>query len=146
MPSIWHASRLAEITHYHWSRVYTLCGLAAAAFQIIADPGSTIPMVGASGAIAGLFGMYLLWFRHASLSLMIIVYQKKVRPVVFFLIWLAFNLYGLYMSQGDGGVAYWAHIGGFIMGLMLGLGLKQRVFSRNPLLAVLNSDELKIKR
>jgi len=126
---------------------YTICGLAAAAAQIIADPSSPIPMVGASGAIAGLFGMYLLWFRHASLTLMIIVYQKKVSPMIFFAVWLAFNILGLYLAQqGGGGVAYWAHIGGFIAGLIIGLSLKQKIFTANPLLAVLNSSELKIKR
>jgi len=126
---------------------YTICGFAAAAAQIIADPSSPIPMVGASGAIAGLFGMYLLWFRHASLTLMIVVYQKKVSPMIFFAIWLAFNIIGLYLSQeGGGGVAYWAHIGGFVAGLILGLALKKQVFAANPLLAILNSSEVKIKR
>ena len=126
---------------------YTLCGFAAAAAQILADTSSTIPMVGASGAIAGLFGMYLLWFRHASLTLMIVVYQKKVSPLVFFAIWLAINIFGLYTaSVNGGGVAYWAHIGGFIAGIVIGLIVKKQVFAANPLLAILNSHEVKIKR
>ncbi|WP_345884384.1 rhomboid family intramembrane serine protease [Shewanella algae] len=124
--------------------LYLLCGLAAAAVQIIADPGSNIPMVGASGAIAGLFGMYLLWFRHASLTFMFVIYQKKLSPMAFFAIWLAFNVVGLMMA-GEG-VAYWAHIGGFAMGLILGFGLKSRVMQQNPLLAMLNEPEVKIRR
>lgn len=127
--------------------LYTICGFAAGAAQILSDPSSTIPMVGASGAIAGLFAMYLLWFRHASLTLMIVVYQKKVTPMVFFAIWLAFNIIGLVVASIDGGgVAYWAHIGGFIAGIAIGLAIKKEVFTANPLLAMLNSDEVKIKR
>jgi len=126
---------------------YTLCGFAAAAAQIIADPNSVIPMVGASGAIAGLFGMYLLWFRHASLTLMIVIYQKKVSPLIFFGIWLAINIIGLYAAdEHGGGVAYWAHIGGFMAGIVIGLIVKKQVFATNPLLAILNSHEVKIKR
>jgi membrane associated rhomboid family serine protease len=126
---------------------YTLCGFIAAAAHIIADPNAFIPMVGASGAIAGLFGMYLLWFRHASLTLMIVIYQKKVSPLVFFSIWLAINIIGLYFADDSGvGVAYWAHIGGFIAGIIIGLIVKKQVFAANPLLAMLNSNEVKINR
>ena len=126
---------------------YTLCGFAAAAAQILADPSSVIPMVGASGAIAGLFGMYLLWFRHASLTFMIVIYQKKVSPLIFFAIWLAINIFGLYTaSENGGGVAYWAHIGGFIAGIVIGLMVKKHIFATNPLLAILNSHEVKVKR
>ncbi|MBU2977783.1 rhomboid family intramembrane serine protease [Alteromonas sp. C1M14] len=126
---------------------YTLCGLVAAAAQILAEPNSVVPVVGASGAIAGLFGMYLLWFRHASLTLMIIVYQKKVSPLIFFGLWLLTNILGLYLAnESGGGVAYWAHIGGFIAGIVIGFAVKKHVFAANPLLAILNSQEVKVKR
>ncbi|MCG9747687.1 rhomboid family intramembrane serine protease [Shewanella sp. Isolate8] len=124
--------------------LYLLCGLAAAAAQIAADPGSGIYMVGASGAIAGLFGMYLMWFRHASLTFMFVVYQKKLSPMAFFAIWLGFNIFGLVMAGQ--GVAYWAHIGGFVMGLILGVSLKAKVMHDNPMLALLNEPEVKIAR
>ncbi len=124
--------------------LYLLCGLAAAAAQIAADPGSGIYMVGASGAIAGLFGMYLMWFRHASLTFMFVVFQKKLSPMAFFAIWLGFNIFGLVMAGQ--GVAYWAHIGGFVMGLILGVTLKTRVMNNNPMLALLNEPEVKIAR
>ncbi|WP_394391535.1 rhomboid family intramembrane serine protease [Shewanella woodyi] len=124
--------------------IYLICGFAAAAAQIASDPGSGIYMVGASGAIAGLFGMYLLWFRHASLTFMFVVYQKKLSPMAFFAIWLGFNIFGLFMA-GDG-VAYWAHIGGFVAGLIIGVALKDRVMEDNPILAMLNEPEVKVAR
>jgi membrane associated rhomboid family serine protease/Zn-finger nucleic acid-binding protein len=124
--------------------VYIICGLAAAAAQIASEPGSGVYMVGASGAIAGLFGMYLMWFRHASLTFMFVVYQKKLSPMAFFAIWLAFNVLGLFMA-GDG-VAYWAHIGGFVAGLILGAALKEQVMASNPILAMMNEPEIKIAR
>lgn len=124
--------------------LYLVCGFAAAATQIAADPGSNIYMVGASGAIAGLFGMYLMWFRHASLTFMFIIYQKKLSPMAFFSIWLVFNIIGLIMA-GEG-VAYWAHIGGFVAGLLMGIFLKDKVMQANPLIAMLNEPEVKIAR
>ncbi len=124
--------------------LYLICGFAAAGAQIAADPTSSIYMVGASGAIAGLFGMYLLWFRHASLTFMFIVYQKKLSPMAFFAIWLAFNILGLVMA-GEG-VAYWAHIGGFGAGLLIGLLIKRKVMAENPILAMMNEPEVRIAR
>ncbi|ABL98944.1 rhomboid family intramembrane serine protease [Shewanella amazonensis] len=124
--------------------LYLVCGLAAAAAQIISEPGSDIYMVGASGAIAGLFGMYLLWFRYASLTFMFIVFQKKVSPLVFFGIWLALNIFGLYMA-GEG-VAYWAHIGGFVAGLIIGKLMYTSVMAANPMLALMNSPEVRVSR
>ncbi|QYJ88103.1 rhomboid family intramembrane serine protease [Shewanella mesophila] len=124
--------------------LYLLCGFAAAAAQIVADPASSVYMVGASGAIAGLFGMYLMWFRHASLTFMFVIYQKKLSPLAFFAIWLGFNIFGLMMA-GEG-VAYWAHIGGFIAGLVIGILLKPKVMASNPLLAMLNEPEVKVAR
>ncbi|HEA17166.1 MAG TPA: rhomboid family intramembrane serine protease [Pseudoalteromonas prydzensis] len=123
---------------------YMLCGLAASFASFIVQPSSTIPSVGASGAIAGLFGMYLMWFRHASLTFMFIIYQKKLSAVWFFVIWLAINIFG--MLAAPDGVDYGAHIGGFITGLLIGFVLKSKITEHNPILKLLNQPEAQIKR
>ena len=68
--------------------LYLASGIAAGLAHLFFDTSSTIYMIGASGAIAGLFAMYLLWFKHASLSFMFLFYQKKLTPRTFFMIWL----------------------------------------------------------
>ncbi|WKD25797.1 rhomboid family intramembrane serine protease [Pseudoalteromonas sp. KG3] len=123
---------------------YMVCGLAASFASFIVQPSSTIPSVGASGAIAGLFGMYLMWFRHASLTFMFIIYQKKLSAVWFFVIWLAINIFGMFAAPD--GVDYGAHIGGFIAGLLIGFVLKSKITDHNPILKLLNQPEAQIKR
>ena len=124
--------------------VYLVCGILAGAVSVLANLGSSIPSVGASGAIAGLFGMYLLWFPNASLTFMFFVWQKKLAVAWYFGIWLALNLLGMVL---DGqGVDYWAHIGGFVVGRAIGGALRQTIWRRNPLLAHLAGPEVKVRR
>jgi membrane associated rhomboid family serine protease len=110
----------------HWGFLgfYLAAGLAAAAGQIIAGPGSTIPMVGASGAIAGVMGGYLLFFPRARIDvLVVIVVLIKIFTIpawVMLGLWFGLQLVnGLSMDVAGGGVAYWAHAGGFLAGLVL---------------------------
>lgn len=107
---------------------YLASGLAAAGGQILADPASTIPMVGASGAIAGVMGGYLLMFPRARIDvLVILVIFFKIFTIPAWLmlgLWFALQLVsGLSMDLVGGGVAYWAHAGGFMAGLVLALPL-----------------------
>lgn len=131
--------------HWRYLGIYLLCAIIASMGRLVLDYDSDIPSVGASGAVAGLFGMYLLWFRNASLTFMFVVYQKKLAPVWFFGIWLLINLWGM-AAQGQGGVDYVAHVCGFLAGLAFGLGLKAWVEHRNPLLRVLASPEVQVVR
>ncbi|MGE0622802.1 MAG: rhomboid family intramembrane serine protease [Pseudomonadales bacterium] len=115
---------------------YVLCGLAAAGAQIATDPSSTIPMVGASGAIGGVMGAYALLFPRARVNTLIFLgfYVTTIAvPAVFMLgYWFLLQLLGGLPALGEarGGVAFWAHVGGFLGGLAL-IGL----FARRDYLA-----------
>ncbi|WP_347265735.1 rhomboid family intramembrane serine protease [Paracoccus sp. (in: a-proteobacteria)] len=105
---------------------YLACGLAAAAGEIAADPAGTVPMVGASGAIAGVMGGYLLMFPRARvevIAIIVIIIRRFVIPAwVLLLAWFALQVYsGARMA--DDGVAYVAHAAGFLAGIALALPL-----------------------
>ena len=105
---------------------YLGAGLAALALQILVDPGAAVPTLGASGAVAGILGGYLLLYPRArvlTLIFLIIFFTFIELPAVLFLfIWFAqqavFAAVGLTNPSGNGGgVAYFAHVGGFVFGL-----------------------------
>jgi membrane associated rhomboid family serine protease len=107
---------------------YLACGVLAAATHVAFNPGSTIPALGASGAIAGVMGCYVRLFPLSRLIVVIpvlfIPLFFEVPAVVFIGLWFLLQvLQGtaeLFASATAEGVAWWAHIGGFIVGLMLG--------------------------
>ena len=106
---------------------YLLCGVAAALTQILFNPDSKVPIVGASGAIAGVLGAYLLLYPRAKVTTVIIfvffIRLIKIPAVVVLSFWIIYQfLYGissLAVKTGDSGVAWFAHIGGFICGMVL---------------------------
>ena len=111
---------------------YIIAGLAAAALQIAVDPASQAPMVGASGAIAGVLGGYLLMFPRARVDVVIIlIIIFKVFPIPAWIVlglWFGIQVFsGTTTPSAEGGVAYFAHIGGFVTGLVLCLPLWQRL-------------------
>jgi membrane associated rhomboid family serine protease len=104
---------------------YLLCGLGAAAAQILTDLSSTLPMVGASGAIGGVMGAYALLFPQARVKTLIFLgfFITTISvPAVFMLgYWFLLQVLGGLPALGSakGGVAFWAHIGGFLAGIVL---------------------------
>lgn len=104
---------------------YLLCGFAAFAAQALANPDSAIPMVGASGAIGGVMGAYAVQYPRARVHLLVVLgfyVTRIVVPAVFMLGWwfLLQLLGGLpALGQEGGGVAFWAHVGGFSAGVVL---------------------------
>jgi len=106
--------------HIRFAAFYILCGLAAAFAQIVMDSGSVIPMLGASGAISGVLGGYVLLFPQRQVRALIFNFLTTVPAFVAIGIWVLYQLILGYMTPpGTGGVAYAAHIGGFVAGIVL---------------------------
>lgn len=106
--------------HIRYAIFYVVCGCAAAVAQIVMDTGSIIPMLGASGAISGVLGGYLLMFPNRQVRALIFNFVTTVPAFVALGIWIAYQIVVGYLSpSGGGGVAYAAHIGGFVAGLAL---------------------------
>lgn len=114
--------------------LYLLSGVAAAMTQGFFLPESTIPMVGASGAVSGVLGAYLVLFPRARILTIIM-------PFIFFFFWLPAPIYlgywaliqFVYALSGLPGVAWWAHIGGFVLGLVLILFMRpKRIYRADP--------------
>jgi membrane associated rhomboid family serine protease len=111
--------------HVGFVLFYVACGAAAALAQSALDVDSTVPMIGASGAIAGVLGAYAVLFPRAHVLVLLPLgfFSQVIRlPALLVLgFWfvLQFIEGGLTASSGEGGVAYWAHIGGFVAGLVL---------------------------
>jgi membrane associated rhomboid family serine protease len=113
---------------------YLGCGIAASLVQISLGPDVTIPNLGASGAIAGVLGAYLVYFPHSRVRVVFFLYfiirVFSVPAVIVIGIWIAFQLIAGYGSLSDigsatGGVAYGAHVGGFAAGALAALILQR---------------------
>ena len=112
-----------RLGHLRYLIFYVLCGLASGTFHLIINWQSNIPTIGASGAIAGVMGAYLILYPRAKVLTLIPIfflpYFVEI-PAFFFLgIWLLFQFLSVAVTAGKtGGIAWWAHIGGFIFGII----------------------------
>jgi membrane associated rhomboid family serine protease len=124
--------------HARFVVFYLLCGFAAAAAQTLADPESIIPMVGASGAIGGVMGAYVVLYPRVKVHMLVFLgffVTTIAVPAVFMLgYWFALQLLSGALSSGvEGGVAFWAHVGGFVAGAVLVLLFRNpRLLERHP--------------
>jgi membrane associated rhomboid family serine protease len=110
--------------HLRYLAFYVLCGLAAAAAQTLVNPSSAIPMVGASGAISGVMGAYIVLYPKVRVHMLVILgifITRIVVPAYLMLgYWFLLQLVGGGLASGEGGgVAFWAHAGGFVAGALL---------------------------
>lgn len=120
--------------HLRFVVFYLLCGVLAAAAHILSSPASPVPTVGASGAISGIMGAYLVLYPrvrvHTLLFFFIFVRVVLLPAWVLLLLWFGLQLLSGTLSAGaaGGGVAFWAHVGGFVAGVAL-----IKVFARSEL-------------
>jgi membrane associated rhomboid family serine protease len=123
----------AMMGHGRFLIFYLVCGIGAAFGQIVVDPTSTIPAIGASGAIAGILGAYLVYFPSAQIKTVLFVFLfftiTRLSAIVLIGLWIIIQVVSGIGALGDtaeGGVAYWAHVGGFFIGLLLAKPLQRR--------------------
>ncbi len=125
---------------------YLTCGIAAGVVHLVTNPTSTVPTVGASGAIAGVMGAYFVLFPDARLIVMVPIFFwpifLEIPAVAYLLFWFLLQLFSGTMAlaspQQVGGIAWWAHIGGFVCGL---LTFTLFITTRKPPPRRLQSDE-----
>ncbi len=129
----------AALGRFRYLAFYLICGVLASLSHVLSDPSSVIPSIGASGAISGVLGAYLLLYPRARVLVLIpLGYFTRLMyiPAAFALgFWFLLQLLSGSMTAGRnaGGVAFWAHIGGFIAGLLLvGLFKRKEVRFFNP--------------
>ncbi len=110
--------------HLRYGAFYLICGVAAALAHAVSDPTSEVPVVGASGAISGVLGAYLLLYPHARILVLLPMgpFSRLVRLPAFLVLgfWFVLQLLSsLLAGPQQGGVAWWAHSGGFLVGMLL---------------------------
>lgn len=109
-----------RLGHLRYLAFYMVCGTLAAIAQIATDSSSIIPMLGASGAISGVLGGYLLMFPRRRVTVLLFVFVTHVPAAIALGAWIIFQIIeSLYKNPAAGGVAYMAHVGGFIGGFVL---------------------------
>ncbi|MEM7307386.1 MAG: rhomboid family intramembrane serine protease [Planctomycetota bacterium] len=110
--------------HVRFALFFLLCGAAGGVLQAVVDPASRVPIVGASGAISGVLGGYLML--HPRVRVLVLMFKLvPIRLPVFLLLpgWVLLQLAGMHVADG---VATWAHVGGFLSGLVLIVPLRRR--------------------
>ena len=104
--------------HARFAVFYLLGGVAAGLLQTLADPASPVPTIGASGAVAAVMGAYLILHPRAKILVPIVIFPVYLPAVFLLLLWIGFQVFTA-ITGGGGGIAWWAHIGGFAAGALL---------------------------
>ena len=118
-----------RLGHTKYAIFYLLCGVAATLAHAFANPASSLPAIGASGAIAGVLGGYLILYPHAQVTTIIPIFMfitvRRIPAIIVLGLWFVLQLFsgvgslGVRDAQDVGGVAWFAHIGGFVAGMLL---------------------------
>jgi membrane associated rhomboid family serine protease len=115
-----------QFGHFGYLMFYIICGLGSGVSQVIFSWGSKVPSLGASGAISGVLGAYIVFFPRARIltlvPLLIIFFTVRVPAAVFIGLWFVMNFLSGVGSLGavnTAGVAWWAHVGGFLIGVVI---------------------------
>jgi rhomboid family protein len=121
-----------RLGHLRFVIFYLLCGAASMLIQGLVVPGSRVPAIGASGAIAGVLGAYLILYPSARVRTLVIIFIVDLPAVVFLGVWFLTQLMNGSASlsptaaEAAAGVAWWAHVGGFVVGMGLCVLLRRQ--------------------
>lgn len=129
---LWVFGRRVEdrLGHVAYAAFYVVAGIVAAAAHVLAGPNSTVPFIGASGAIAGVMGAYLVWFPHARINTLFFVFVIiwfKVQARWILLAWFVLQFF----TSPNSAVAWVAHVGGFVFGMAVAWLLRPRASTRS---------------
>jgi membrane associated rhomboid family serine protease len=111
-----------QFGHLGYLVFYIICGLGSGITEVVFSWGSKVPSLGASGAIAGVLGAYIVFFPRAQILTLLIFFLVRIPAVVFIGIWFLMNFFSGVSSIGavnTGGIAWWAHVGGFLLGVVI---------------------------
>jgi len=122
-----------RLGHVPYLGFYLVCGLGAGIAQTVFSLGSTIPGLGASGAIAGVLGAYVIFFPSSRILTLVTLFFwwffARLPAVLFIGLWFAVQFLSGLRSLGNsqmGGIAWWAHVGGFLLGMLLVSGMRRK--------------------
>jgi membrane associated rhomboid family serine protease len=124
----------AHLGKIKYLALYLITGIAGNLLQYVFVSDSTIPMLGASGAVSGILGSYVIFFPGSRIKSILILFfyitVTEIPAIIYIFYWFAIQVLSgfasLPVAQQTGGVAFWAHVGGFISGLVLARRLNQR--------------------
>lgn len=116
----------ATVGNLHFLFFYLIGGFIASMAQIVFDPTSTLPTVGASGAISAVMGAYIVCFPKSKIKMLVLIFFKSfyISALLFLGFWFGqqiFSSFSIGLDSDQGGVAWWAHIGGFVFGAVYAL-------------------------
>ncbi len=114
-----------RLGHARFSAFYLVTGLISVLAHSIVDPSSQVPLVGASGAISGVLGAYIVMFPRARVVTLVFIFLVEIPAFFFLLFWFAmqvFSGFGSLAAPTQAGVAFFAHVGGFVAGVAFVLG------------------------
>jgi membrane associated rhomboid family serine protease len=118
-----------RLGHLWFGVFYVLGGVAATVAHYLVQPSSTIPVVGASGAIAAIMGAYAVWYPNAPVRTLIFLFMRDITAKWFLGIWFVTQFF----TGTDSGVAWMAHVGGFVFGAVVGIALRESGFGQRRL-------------
>ena len=138
LSNMWFLWIFGDNVEAHLGRIkyiflYMVAGLVGNIFQFLLMPDSNIPMLGASGAVSGILGSYMVLFPYSRIKTILLLFFfvsiTEIPAMVYIFYWFIIQLFSgiasLPISFATGGIAFWAHVGGFVTGLILTRRLKQ---------------------